>query len=202
MLQDRILQIATELFLTQGFAATSIEAVAARSRISKRTFYRRFKDKAALFEAVVRHLVARWTPPVEARLHGAEPLADVLRHAAEQILAIALSPEAIALHRVVMAEAPRFPALAQVMYETGTKEGVARIGRLLDRAAAAGEIAISDARFAAEQFLSMVVAVPQRRALGFGPALAETELRLWAARTVGLFLHGCRAPAEHGGESR
>ncbi|HET6307753.1 MAG TPA: helix-turn-helix domain-containing protein, partial [Rhodopila sp.] len=54
LLGDRILDVATELFLAEGYGATSIEAVAQRARISKRTFYHRFPDKAALFDAVLR----------------------------------------------------------------------------------------------------------------------------------------------------
>ena len=37
-LGDKILDVATALFLSRGFGATSIEAVAGRARISKRTF--------------------------------------------------------------------------------------------------------------------------------------------------------------------
>lgn len=47
-LGDRILDVATELFLLLGYGATSIEAVVQRARISKRTVYHRFEDKAVL----------------------------------------------------------------------------------------------------------------------------------------------------------
>ena len=61
-LGELILGAATELFLSQGFGATSIEAVAQRVRISKRTFYHRFPDKAALFAAVVHRIITRLRP--------------------------------------------------------------------------------------------------------------------------------------------
>ncbi len=67
-LSDRILNVATALFLGHGFGATSIEAVARRAGISKRTFYHRFRGKEMLFEAVVRRLIERWTPPFDAAL--------------------------------------------------------------------------------------------------------------------------------------
>jgi len=50
-LRHRILEVATELFLAEGYGSTTIEAVAARSGVSKRTLYHRFDDKAALFAA-------------------------------------------------------------------------------------------------------------------------------------------------------
>src|SRR5947208_875980 len=49
-LGERILDVATHLFLSHGYGATSIEAVARRARVSKRTFYHRFPDKPARSE--------------------------------------------------------------------------------------------------------------------------------------------------------
>src|SRR6266851_1441114 len=100
-LSDRILDVATTLFLGDGFGATSIEAVAKRAGISKRTFYHRFRGKEELFEAVVRRLIARWMPPFDAALLRAPSLADTLRRIAEYMLEVALTPEALALHRIV-----------------------------------------------------------------------------------------------------
>ena len=191
-LSDKILDVATELFLKQGFGGTSIEAVAARARISKRTIYHRFADKRALFQAVVRRLIARWLPAVDAHLFKPGPLDAVLRATARQMLSAALSPEALALYRVVLSEAKRFPELAQAMTDSGAREGAEHIAELLAREAQAGRVRIRDSRFAAEQFMSMVLAVPQRRALGLGQPLSAKELDRWARRTVNLFLDGCR----------
>src|SRR5438270_13867265 len=99
-LSDRILDVATALFLSDGFGPTSIEAVAKRAGISKRTFYHRFRGKEALFEAVVRRMVERWTPAFPAGLLEAPGLAEALRTAAEHMVAVALTPEALALHRM------------------------------------------------------------------------------------------------------
>jgi len=191
-LQETILEVGTALFLTHGFGATSIEAIAARARISKRTFYHRFRDKADLFEAVVRRLIGRWLPPVEARLLETGPIDELLRRVAGQVLVVALSPEALALHRVLLAEAQRFPQLAEVMNEAGARKGVERVAALLARETEAGRLAIADSRFAAEQFLNMVLSGPQKRALGFGQLLNAAELELWTRSTVELFLDGCR----------
>src|SRR5258706_6008183 len=57
-LSDRILDVATALFLSDGFGATSIEAVAKRAGISKRTLYHRFNGKEMLFEAGVPAAIA------------------------------------------------------------------------------------------------------------------------------------------------
>ncbi|HEY1798139.1 MAG TPA: TetR/AcrR family transcriptional regulator [Stellaceae bacterium] len=184
--------MATALFLSHGFGTTSIEAVAKRAGISKRTFYHRFRGKEVLFEAVVRRLIERWMPPFDSTLLDAPDIDAALRRAGEHILGIALKPEALALHRIVIAEARQFPGLARILHDLGAATGVERISRDLDRRIAAGELGPCDTRFAAEQFILMVVTGPQRRALGLGIPLGNDELSAWVAGTVGLFLDGCR----------
>ena len=191
-LSDRILDVATALFLGDGFGATSIEAVARRAGISKRTFYHRFRGKEVLFEAVVRRLIERWTPPLDATLFEGSSLADTLRRAGEYMLGVALTPEALALHRVVIAEATRFPGLARILHELGAATGIERIARVLEPRIASGELRAMDPQFAAEQFILMVVSGPRRRALGLGALLSPSELRDWLDQCVALFLEGCR----------
>jgi TetR/AcrR family transcriptional repressor of mexJK operon len=98
----------------------------------------------------------------------------------------------LALHRIAIAEAPRFPALARILYDLGAAAGIDRIARLLEARIADGELRTIDPRFAAEQFIMMVVTVPRRRALGLGAPLSPAELRTWIDNTVALFLAGCR----------
>jgi TetR/AcrR family transcriptional repressor of mexJK operon len=191
-LSDRILDVATALFLGAGFGATSIEAVAKRAGVSKRTFYHRFSGKEMLFEAVVRRMIERWTPPFDAALLEAPSLAISLRRAAEHMLKVALTQEALALHRMVIAEARRFPELARILHELGAAAGIQRLAGEFERRIAAGEIRAIDSRFAAEQFILMVVTGPQRRALGLGTPLGPAELARWIADSVALFVEGCR----------
>ena len=191
-LAERILDVAETLFLGQGFGATSIEAVAKRAGISKRTFYHRFPGKERLFEAVVRRLIERWLPPFDTTLLAPPELADALRATAEYMLRIALTPEALALHRLVIHEAQRFPGLARIMHELGAASGIERIARHLEPRIAAGELRAIDPRFAAEQFILSVVTGPQRRALGLGVPLTAAELARHARDAVALFLDGCR----------
>src|SRR4051794_22701960 len=190
-LSDRILDVGTALFLNDGFGATSIEAVAKRAGISKRTFYHRFNGKEMLFEAVVRRLVERWTPSFDTAMLEAPSLAEGVRRTAEDMLKVALTPEALALHRMVIAQARRFPALAPVLHELGAAAGMERVARHLESRIAKGEIRPIDARFAAEQFILMVVTGPRRRALGLGTPLTPAGLNEWIDQTVTLFLQGC-----------
>jgi hypothetical protein len=108
------------------------------------------------------------------------------------MLGVALTPEALALHRIVIAEAPRFPGLARILHELGAAAGIERIAQYLERHIASGELGPIDPHFAAEQFILMVVTGPRRRALGLGAPLGPSELHDWVEHSVRLFLGGCR----------
>lgn len=193
LLGERIVDVATELFLAEGYGATSIEAIAQRARISKRTFYHRFPDKAALFAAVVTRIIQGLRPPPDAPLYEDGSLEEILRRLARLILRAALAPMALALNRLMVAEAQRFPELAAITVREGSRAEVAgQIAAMLDREARAGGLAIDRPEFAAEQFLQMIITLPQRRALGLGKPMIEAELDDWADDCVNLFLNGCR----------
>ena len=197
-IRERILDVATPLFLTEGYGATSIEEVARRARVSKRTLYSRFRDKTELFGAVVHRLVERLRPPNVApeQFFEGGSLETILERVAKLILRAALSPSALALHRVILAEATRFPELAAAVNQEGTRrEAIRLIAALLKREASEGGMSPAKAEFAAEQFLHMLVAAPQRRALGLGTPMTGEALDAWARDTVDLFLNGCRGSA-------
>lgn len=192
-MRRRILEVAAELFLAEGYGSTSIEAVAARAGISKRTLYHRFDDKAALFAAVVHEIIEQIRPPAGVPLIEGATLRDVLRRLAAMILRAALSPQAIALHRLVMSESRRFPELVRAAHGDGSvREATTLIGGLLARELSDSKLGADNRAFAAEQFLYMVVSLPQRRAMGYGAAMTAAELETWADKTVNLFLNGCR----------
>jgi AcrR family transcriptional regulator len=63
--EQRIVAAATELFLADGYVATTLEAVARRARVAARTVYVRFGTKAALFKRVVDVAIVGDTQPVD-----------------------------------------------------------------------------------------------------------------------------------------
>jgi len=196
-LREQILRVATDLFLEQGYGSTSVESVAARAGVSKRTFYDRFEDKAALFAAVVHGIIEAIRPPASVPLLAGANLPEILRRLAGLILKAALSPQAIALHRLVTGESNRFPELASaVENDGGQAEAISLIAGLLQRELPKIKLSPENQLFAAQQFIYMLVAVPQRRATGFGSPMTAAELEAWAANAVTLFLGGLKGLRE------
>jgi AcrR family transcriptional regulator len=192
-LGEHILDVATELFLANGYGATSIEAVAQRAHVAKRTLYTRFDDKPALFAAVMHRIVERLHPTDGMPLYGGGSCEIVLLRLARLLLRGTLTPQALALTRLLLAEAERFPELTRVVTREGASTKAALgIAQFLEAETRAGRLNVRDPVFAAEQFIQMVIAVPQRRAHGMGAPMSEDELDRWALQTVDLFLTGCR----------
>ncbi len=190
-LREHILDVATEMLLTHGYGATSIEAIARRARVSKRTFYHRFPDKPALMSAVVVRLIDSLRPTADVALIEGRGLEQILVHLASLILRAALTPRVLQLHRLIVAESQRFPELAAaVAMAGGRQEAVTLISELLVRHGRSAAVKATDATFAAQQFLQMIVSLPQMRAIGLGAPMKPAELDVWARNTVTLFLNG------------
>lgn len=196
-LRHRILDVATELLFSHGYGATSIEAIARRARVSKRTLYQRFPDKLALMSAVIVRLIDSLRPPAHTSLIEGESLEQILVRVGSLILHAALTPRVLQLQRLIVAESGRFPDLASAVAKAGGRqEAVALISRLLLHHERDAAITAADAEFAAHQFLQMIVSLPQLRAIGLGAPMTPAELELWVRNSVALFLRGCAGIAK------
>jgi AcrR family transcriptional regulator len=161
--------------------------------VAKRFIYARYRDKSELFVAAMEHCFADRLE----MLHAFEP---PRRHVelglfqfGRKLLDIALLPDALALHRLFIASAPRFPALAELFIERNRHRGTGEVERVLTFYADRGEIELRHPKIMAEQFFISIVGIPQRLALlGLRESRAQEQRRLRAA--VRLFLHGCRVP--------
>jgi AcrR family transcriptional regulator len=190
LLGERILEIATELFLKDGYGSTSIEAIAQAAGISKRTFYARHAGKPELFAAVVARIVEQIRPPPEVPLLAGTTLPEILERLAGLMLRAALSPRAIALSRLILAEAGRFPELlSRLDGERGRPEAVALIVSMLETHLNGPPLGREETQFAAGQFIQMVISWPQRRAMT-GTPMSAAEQADWIHRTTRLFLAG------------
>ena len=85
--EDRIIAAATELFLADGYVATTLEAVARRAQVGARTVYVRFGTKAALFKRVVDVAIVGDTLPVDVLSRDWAQAAVTAPTAAERIAA-------------------------------------------------------------------------------------------------------------------
>ena len=110
-----------ELLLSTGYARLSMEAVAARAAVSKRTLYKRFASKAALVDHVAAALFAelQQSSPIAPRFE--DDLAGALTEFVDRVASFLLDPVVLGLLRVAIAEAVVNPALAAAFVEHGKR---------------------------------------------------------------------------------
>jgi TetR/AcrR family transcriptional repressor of mexJK operon len=142
-----------------------MDAIAREAGVSKATVYAHFAGKEELFGAVIgRECEQRFAGFSAGELDPGDVRAS-LTTLGRRFLDLLLSPDAIALHRLILGEVGRFPALGQVFWRAGPERNLVQIEHFLRTAAAGGALDIADARLAAEQFVGLVRGETQLRHL-------------------------------------
>jgi len=188
-----ILDAATDVFLRDGYASTSMDTIATVSGVSKQTVYKQFSSKEALFVEIVTRLTRDAGDVVHAampELGDDDDLAAYLVALATGQLDVVLTPRLMQLRRLVIGEVTRFPELAAVLYEGGPKRAMATLEAVFERLAARGRLSIDEPAVAASQFNWLVMAEPLNRAMLLGDAAipSPAELRRIAEQAVRVFL--------------
>src|SRR5207244_12226701 len=163
---ESILAAAKRAFLAAGFGAVSMDTIAREAGVSKATVYAHFGSKEELFGAVIERECEQYFDRFSAGELDPRDVRASLTILGRRFLELVLSPDAIALHRIIVGEVTRFPVLGEVFWRAGPERERVQIEGFLRNAAAAGALTLPDPRFAAEQFVSLVRAdVPLRQLL-------------------------------------
>ena len=185
-----LLETAIRLFLVRGLDTVSVDEIAKQSAVAKRFIYGRYRDKSELFVAAIEHAFADRLDVLHAFKLPQGRAAHGLVAFGRTLLDIVLQPEAVALHRLFISSAPRFPDLAKLFIARNRHRFVGEIARVLNHYADKDEIELAAPQLMAEQFFISVAGIPQRGALlGWRETPQEQERRLRTA--VRLFLDGC-----------
>jgi len=135
-----IVEAAMEEFVARGFAATRLDDVAKRAGVAKGTIYLHFKDKESMFEELIRTALV----PLIGRMIVLPPISGSVREAvegfAQNFIREVASTRRGDIVRLIVAEGPRFPAIADFYYREVVSRGLAGMRALIELAIARGEI--------------------------------------------------------------
>lgn len=131
LVQERVLDTATRLFLELGFGRTTLDKVSQLSGTGKSALYGRYVDKAALFTAVVERSIQQMFAGLVPMPQGGD-VVDRLRHFGMELANSLLVPRCVALMRITAAEAINFPDLATMAYRVSFAGSVSHIVSALD----------------------------------------------------------------------
>ncbi|WP_371192652.1 TetR/AcrR family transcriptional regulator [Glaciecola sp. SC05] len=153
--REAILDSAKELFLANGVKQTSMEEVAKHSGVSKQTIYSHYKNKDALFSAVIAFKCEEYLIKPE-HLGGDETcLKTALINIATKFLALLLDEVVISMYSTIIAEADNAPRVAKLFYEAGPVASVNALSDVL-YSMSENKIGKDDARLLAIDFYTLL----------------------------------------------
>jgi TetR/AcrR family transcriptional regulator, mexJK operon transcriptional repressor len=187
--QRDIAAAATRLFMAQGYAAVSMDAIARAAGVSKATLYAYFASKDRLFASLVGAACMRSGPGSVELTGGETDIGAALTTLGERVLRFMLEEQSLAIYRVVMAEAARFPELGRAFYERGAGASRRHLATWLERQMQAGRLLARDPGVAAEHFVALLrTHLHMRALLGIDPPPTDAEIETTVAAAVETFL--------------
>lgn len=155
-LEDKLLSVALQEFVSQGYGGASMARIVSLAGISKTTLYSRFSSKAELFRAIVQNQIDALSP--SASLHaedGSCSLEAGLKSYANTSLKQSLQGDMLEVNRLMYSEAHRFPELGEAAAQR-TALGIRRIADFIDECAQAEGIPCKNSEAVAEVFILMI----------------------------------------------
>jgi len=184
-----IMCAAQTLFLSKGYAATSLEEVVARSGGSLSTVYQLFGNKQGLWEALVAQVTETITAPMQDAMTGSGSPRTVLREFASRLDALARAPHMAGALRLMLAEGLKYPDMVKGLFARGPDASIKILVAYLDAEVAAGRLLIEDTALAAEQLRSLVCSdVKLRNACGVLAPITHEEIDRRLDAAVDMFL--------------
>lgn len=186
---EQVLEGARSIFLRDGFEGASVDDIAAAAGVSKATLYSYFPDKRLLFLEAAKSECARQADESVNPMPAAASARDMLRHVGGKIVDFISSDFGMAMFRIGVAEAQRFPEIGREFYQTGPLLLRQRLGAHLRDFVARGDLAIEDIDLAADQFAELCKAdIHGRLILGVTQKVSPRDARRIIDGAVEMFL--------------
>lgn len=174
--RQAILAIARRSFFELGYSATSMSAISAELGGSKATLWSHFPSKEELFAAVLDQETTAYRQTLTDLLQPTEDLAGTILAFCRSFIAKLVSPEAIRLHRLICAEAERFPEIGTIFHERAPCATQRLIANFLASQIASGTLRPVDPLRAARALASLCMGGAHQRMLWGQPPASDEEL--------------------------
>ena len=162
------IDVATDLFVTHGYAATSLVDIAKGAGVATRTIYQHFGDKEAMFREVIfaRDTETVLQPPL---VEPGDTLFSALSRVADYAYSVTFRERSIGLMRLMIAESNRFPDFMRSIVNSIYGRFRQNIRKMFSSLELAGLIPPGDHKRSAELFSDLI--------LGSSPIMTYTS---WA----------------------
>ena len=190
-LRKSILDAALAVFIARGFEAASMEGIARAAKVAKITLYRHFETKEQLFVEVARRAQLSVRERLGTIADAGVPLETALRQIISKLYDGYTHPDYLAVMRMVIAEAGRFPKLGRAMLDDAAHISEPLV-EYLQRLKDAGQIDIDSPYDAAAQISGL--ASGAGRYVLLTPGRHPASRKRWVESLVTLFMRAWRKP--------
>src|SRR5262249_52761073 len=142
--RGQILATAQKMFIAEGYSGVSMDALARAVPVSKPTLYHHFKDKKALFTAVMQQRCQALFDTLEQSLKHTPDAKQGLTDVGQRFLGLVLQTDAVNMYRIAATEAHQFPELGKLFYECGPRRAAGVLANYLKTLDAQGVLNVPD----------------------------------------------------------
>ncbi len=191
--RNDIRNAASEIFITQGFQAASMDKIAALAGVSKRTVYSHFGSKEELFAYIITNFCDLKREELDVKPDHNLPLKDCLIKLGTKFLHMLHYHGSASLFRILISQAETDPSHGIEFMNTGPKISRELLATYLEEKIAAGEIDVDDPLEAAQSFYSMLFGARYLTCLVTGsPPPSPEEIDGIVESTVERFIYGLK----------
>ncbi|WP_237387810.1 TetR/AcrR family transcriptional regulator [Xenorhabdus sp. Sc-CR9] len=183
----KIHEVTLVLLINQGYNKTTMDVVATKSGIAKKTLYRFVKNR----EDLIKKIVMRWTdnfiPVFKRKANNSRQVLNLLKLYLAEIADKSLSIDAVGLFKLLQSDFPHRETFLDKYQQSGIKRSHNILANWLELQYQQGFLKKMDFYIISELVISMVISEPLRQmALGILPPLPETDItpRIRAALTL------------------
>lgn len=189
-LRVHILATAFDEFSHHGVEGASMDSIATKAKVSKRTLYARFTSKTNLLTAAILYGVDKHMKPISSNIPDG-PVRERLLHVGGRMLDASLTPDVVRLENLLVWIADHEPQLREMTHECAVRVPMRILQSILEDGASRGEIVLADPPFTAMFIFEALVTMPRGQILsGRWPRNTARDKRVWLAKTLDLVLTG------------
>ncbi|MBD1228472.1 TetR/AcrR family transcriptional regulator [Xenorhabdus griffiniae] len=178
VMRQKILDVTFLLLINQGYNKTTMDVVAKKAGIAKKTLYRFAKNREDLLEQVVMGWEDNFIPAFKKDANNFQQLMKSLKIFLTEIAEKTLSMEAVGLFKLLQSDFPHREVLLSKYQQSGIEKSRNILANWLERQYQKELLKKMDFHIISELIISMVIAEPLRKmALGILPPLPETDMK-------------------------
>ncbi|KOO08975.1 TetR/AcrR family transcriptional regulator [Vibrio hepatarius] len=188
--QEDIIKSAIAVFSQKGFEQASMEGISKHAGVSKRTLYKYYANKDALFEVIVDKLMCRFDDQCELKFEPSVSIEQQLTDLTRKQMCYINTEDFQMTARLVMAECIRCPHTSQLLMKRFEAIGdTYGLHQWVQQGIEAGALEIDNIPLAIEQFIGSIKAIvfwPQL--LAHQPPPSEEQVKTAIQQAVNCFV--------------